>query len=379
MRRDELKELVVCLAPRQLETYLMSQGWRCDGDLSSLASIWHRPEASAYDAEVIAPRSDGAKDYRDRMVDAVLSIALYEQRDPSDVLKELTGHFADHIKVRVIHPDVVEGTIPLNDGILLNLRARDLVTSSAMSATIKRKHFSGKRPPETREFLNSLRLGQTEVGSYVVNVIAPLTPAEPAVQDSIATTSITRMVTANLSEGLDALLQAIQEFGEKEDLAVFNHAVDAGVSANMCDALLGLSGEQRERSFEVTITPSPKDTFKSEPRTFVFAPDEVKVVATASEYYKDNYVLPDQTIRGFIKRLDRPPTEETGTITIEATILNTEKHVAIELGPEDYLDAVTAHKMKEVIECSGDVHVKARSAKLLNPSGFRVVRSGSLI
>lgn len=248
-----------------------------------------------------------------------------------------------------------------------------------MSAAFKRKHFSGKRPPETREFLNSLRLGQTEVGSYVVNVIAPLSPTEPAEQESIPTTSVTRMITANLSAGLDALLNAIHEFKEREDLRVFNDAVDAGASANMCDALLGLSGERQERSFEVTVTPSLKDTFKSEPRTFLFDTTEVKILATASEYYKDKYVLLDQTIRGFIKRLDRPATDENGTITVEATILNTEKHVTIELGPEEYLDAVTAHKMKEVIECRGDVSVKARSAKLVNLSGFRVVRSGDLI
>jgi hypothetical protein len=377
--REQLKKQLFQLTPNQLETYLMSRGWQCDGELSGLASIWHRPDEGAYDAEVVAPRSDSARDYRDRIVDAVLAVASYERREPVDVAKEIAGHFADHIRVRVIHRDVVEGTIPLNDGILLNQRARDLLASSAMSATFKRKHFSGKRPPETREFLNSLRLGQTEVGSYVVNVIAPLSPAAPAEQDVIPTTSITRMVTANLSAGLDALLQAIHEFGQEDDVTVFNSAVNAGVSANMCDALLGLSGEQRERGFEVTITPCPTDGFKSEPRTYVFHTEEVKILAAASEYYKDNYVLPDQTIRGFIKRLDRPPTDETGTITVEATILNTDKHVAIELGPDEYLDAVTAHKMKEVIECRGDVSVKARSAKLLNPSGFRVIRSGDLI
>lgn len=379
MRRDQLRERLVALEPDQLETYLASQGWRCDGNLSNLASIWHRPESSAYDAEVIAPSSKLAKDYHDRMVDAVLAIAAYEEREPIETASALTGHSADQVRVRVIHKDVVAGTIPLSDGILLNLRARDLLVSSAMSATSKRKHFSGKRPPETREFLNSLRLGQTEVGSYVVNVIAPLSPAGRNEQDSIPTTSVTRMITANLSAGLDALLDAIHDFKENDDLTVFNEAVNAGVSANMCDALLGLSGERHERSFEVTITPSSRDTFKSEPRTFLFDTTEVKILETASEYYKDNYVLPDQTIRGFIKRLDRPATEESGTITVEATILNTEKHVAIELGPEEYLDAVNAHKMREVIECHGDVSVKARSARLLNPSDFRVVRSGNLI
>lgn len=379
MKKNQLDGLLMELEPEQLETYLASQGWQYDGTLSELATIWHRPEADAYDAEVVVPLRGKVTDYRERMVDAILAIASHEKRDPGDVAKEMAGHFADHIRVRVIHSDVDKGTIPLNDGILLNQRARDLLAASAMSTVLKRKHFSGKRTPEAREFLSSLRLGQTEIGSYVVNVIAPLLPVGAPDQEAISTTSVTRMVTANLSSGLDALLEAIRDFEKNENLAVFNGAVDAGVSANMCDALLGLSGEKRERKFEITIVPSTKETFKNEPKRFLFEHTEVKTLATASDYYKDNYVLPDQIIRGFIKRLDRPTTNEDGTITVEATILNTEKNVAIVLGPDEYLEAVTAHKRKEVIECRGNVAVKARSAKLLSPSNFRVIRSGELI
>lgn len=377
MSREELKKQLLDVKPDQLEAYLITSGWRRDGELGVLASIWHRPEERHNDAEVLLPQSESAKDYSDRIADVVIAIAAFEERTPFEVAKTTVGYFADHISVRVLHRDVAEGTIPLNDGVLLNLRARDLVASSAMSTLSKRKHFSGKRPPEAREFLESLRLGQTEVGSYIVNVIAPVTLL-PSDQQSMPMTSMTRMVTANLSSSLDALIQAIDKFAQADDLTVFDGAVEVGASANMCDALLGLSGEKRTRGFEITITPSLSEEFKYEPRKFLFDVEKVRLIATASEYYKDNYVLPDQTIGGSIKRLDRPATEENGTITIEATIGDSVKLVTIELGPADYLDAVSAHKAKEVVECHGDVHVKARTVKLLNPSGFRVMRSGDL-
>lgn len=83
-------------------------------------------------------------------------------------------------------------------------------------------------------------------------------------------------------------------------------------------------------------------------------------------------------IVGSIKRLDRPLSDETGTITVATMIGEIEKHVSIKLGPDEYMDAVNAHKQKAAIQCTGDLHVSARSAKLLNPSGFRVLSNGEL-
>jgi hypothetical protein len=377
MTFEEIKKQLKDVNPNLLELYLVASGWIRDGELGNLASIWHRPERHFNDAEVLLPQSQNLKDFNDRIADAVLAITAFERRSLFEIAKDIAGYSADFISVRVLHSDVTEGSIPLNDGVLLNIRARDLVASSAMSVLSKCKHFSGQRPQEAREFLETLRLGQTEVGSYVVNVIAPIKPVQSD-QQEISMTSMTRMVTANLSLGLDALSKAIDKYAEGDDLRVFDAAVADGASANMCDALLGLSGEQRARGFEITITPSPTEAFKYEPRRFFFDVEKVGFIAAASTYYKDDYVLPDRTISGVIKRLDRPAADDNGTITVEATIAGHEKFITIELEPLDYLDAVTAHKAKTVVECHGDIHVKARTAKLLNPSRFRVIRSGDL-
>ena len=112
------------------------------------------------------------------MVDAVIAISLLEVRSPLTVLKEVMGYFADLVRIRVFHNDVDAGTIPINDGVLLNIRARDLMTSAVMSTASKRRHFMGKRSPEVKAYIDSLRLGQTEVGSYIVNIIAPVGPSQ---------------------------------------------------------------------------------------------------------------------------------------------------------------------------------------------------------
>ncbi|KPX97193.1 Uncharacterized protein ALO63_02431 [Pseudomonas amygdali pv. mori] len=372
MRRNELAKHLNDITPAQLETYMLSHGWFRDGDFKGLASIWHRSGTDQSDAEILLPNSASAQDFTDRMVDAVIAISQFEDRSFPTVLKEVMGHFADLVRIRVFHSDVDAGTIPINDGVLLNIRARDLMASAVMSTASKRRHFMGKRSPEVKEYINSLRLGQTEVGSYIVNIIAPVGPSQSD-QGSFEDIPLSNIVTANLASSLEALTFAVNEFSSIGDLTVFDAAVTSGASSNMCDALVGLSGAEKKRGFEISITPSHRPEVVSQIKSFRFDVESVVKIADASAYYKDNYVLPARTVIGSIRRLDRPLNDEAGTITIATMVGELEKHVSIQLGPDEYMDAVNAHKQKAAIQCTGDLHVSARSSKLLNPSGFRVL------
>lgn len=377
MNTEPLKRALQDLRPNQVEAYLIDTGWRRDGEIGNRASIWHRPEEDFKDYEVVLPGKQKAKDFLSRIADVMNVLAEFEKREASEIARASAGYFADHIRVRVIHQDVEDGTIPLHDGVLLNQRARDVIAAGTLSTTAKRKQFIGKRPPDVQEFLESLRLGQTEVGSYIVNIIAPV-KMEPAGMENIPTTSRTRLITSNLTSSLSALSEAIEKYAVASDPSVFEGAIAKGVSANMCDALVGLSGESKSRGFEITITPSAVDRIKIEPKTFLFSAEKVQFIAAASEYYKDDFILPNYLVVGPIKRLDRAKGIEVGTVTIQATILGMEKNVSVELESDDYLIAVSAHKAGEIVSCRGDIHVKMRSATLLSQSGFGVLRSEDL-
>lgn len=379
MSRSEIRNQLGDVNPNEVAAYLEAKGWVREQDKSELTSLWHRPsdEESARSAEVLLPISQRLKDYEDRLIDALAALASYERRPPLDILRLISQYFSDSYSVRVHHDDVAEGTIPLNDGIMLNERARELISASAMAAHKKRRHFVGKRTPEARDFLNTLRLGQTEVGSYVINVIAPIAYSELP-QQAMQTTSLTRVVTSTLQSSLDALRQALSDYDRTNDASVFEPGVQRGVSANLCDALVGFSGTSRTRGFQITITPAMSDPLRQESNTYAFSPTEIDRIAFASDYYKEDYVVPDVMIQGFVKRLDRLHGETEGTVTVEATIRGMDKHVTIVLKADDYREAIAAHDAEDVVECSGNVHIKARTAKMLNPTNFRVLRSGEL-
>ncbi|MBR8223700.1 hypothetical protein [Burkholderia ambifaria] len=373
MIREPLIQHLQDVTWKQVQDYLVATGWTNSGPYGKFALIWHRADRD--DAQVLLPTSEEAVDFWDRMADAVESLARVEQRSITEVIEALSGHFGDTIRIRVIHDDVEVGTIPAIDGVALNEQALALLTAASMSYLTKR-HYHQRPTALTNAFLETLRLGQTERGSYVVNLFAALPPS-PIGQPPLDGVPMTNNVITNLTSGLKALTRAIGVKGKQKDVhKALDEAVSEGASANMCDALVGLSGSQRTRDFEVLITASRPGGYVPPPVTFKFSKEKVERLAKASEYYRRDYTAKSKVVQGYIKRLDRPHGEEHGSIWVAAQVDGVEKLVEIDLGPVDYKNAIAAHLADEEVQCSGDVLIKARSAVLLTPTRFKVLHEG---
>ncbi|MFM0287927.1 hypothetical protein [Paraburkholderia megapolitana] len=359
----------------QLRAYLERNQWFEDGKIRNVATIWHRQNNE--DAEIVLPLSY-VKDYWQRMRDALSSIASFEERAVPEVLNDVKRLFASVITIRVVHDDTNDGTIPINDGVLLIEKARDLLSAAARSLYAKRKQFTRGAPKQAKEYLETLLLGQTEIGSYVVNVIAPVQTAAVG-PEMVTTIPLAQAITSNLVTGLSALEKATSAYEEKGDLGAFDEAVLAGASSNMCDALLGFSGEKHSRTFEIVVTTAPSPLFETKPAKFVFDGKHVEVLEKATGYYKGDYVLPERRLIGYITKLSRPKDETSGTITIDSTVGDVERKVQVELMGDDYHQAVVAHDNSKIVRVDGDVHVKSKSARLLNPKNFGVIEIEDLL
>ncbi|MCQ4142820.1 hypothetical protein [Vogesella sp. AC12] len=358
------------LSVDQLHSYLQSKQWYQDGKIRSVATIWHRHDD--LDAEVLIPWPS-AKDYLPRMKQALSAVAEYEGRNPSDIVRDAVRLLSNVITVRVIHDDTSDGTIPINDGVLLIAKAKELLSAAAQSLYAKRRQFSGAAPKEAKSYLDTLMLGQTEIGSYVVNVIAPIQPVSNLPGSPAEAVPLAQAVTLNLVASLDALTKASEAYEDVGNFKVFDTAVLAGASSNMCDALLGFSGEKHHRAFEITVSGTSGPMFECESRKFAFNNRHVELLEKVSGYYKDDYVLPQRRLTGYITKLSRPKDEISGTIIIDSVLAGIERKVRVELSGDDYHMAVLAHDNSRPVRVDGDVHVKSKTAQLLNPVNFGVL------
>lgn len=355
---------------QKIEAYLLSRSWIKDAEIRTVATVWHRLDS--IDAEIVLPISTSVKDYDQRLYDAIRMLSLYEKRSISDLINDLARYFSNLIAVRVIGSDTDSGTIPISDGVLLFIKAKELLYSAAMSMYAKKKQFSGALPKDSKSYIDSLLLGQTEIGSYVINIIAPV-QFQAINLNVVDEYPFAEAVTHNLLTSIAALVEASNMYKRNRDLTVFETAIAKGASSNMCDALIGFSGEERRRDFEVRICSAAGQMFSGETRVFSFVAADIEILQKASGYYKDDYILPDREVCGFVKKLHRPKGEESGTITIESMVGETERSVQIQLEKDDYHEAVVAHDTTTLVKCLGDIQIKSRSAKLLNPTDFRIV------
>ena len=155
---------------------------------------------SQSNSELLLPRERVARDYEDRVADLSFELGRFEAREPGEIVESISRLSVDLISVQVVHADVEVGTIPLDDGVLFTEKACDLMTSVVLSAISKRRHFLGNRPPEANEYLHGLRVGQTQTGSYVINVIAPL-ETRPPHQVELDSSSFARQAQSRRSIG----------------------------------------------------------------------------------------------------------------------------------------------------------------------------------
>ncbi|CAG9166047.1 hypothetical protein [Cupriavidus pampae] len=105
----------------------------------------------------------------------------------------------------------------------------------------------------------------------------------------------------------------------------------------------------------------------------VFEGRHVEGLEKATGYYKGDYSLPERRLTGYITKLNRPKYETAGTITIDSTFGDVERKVQVELTGDDYHLAVVAHDNSKMVRVEGDVHIKSKSAQLLNPKNFGVI------
>jgi hypothetical protein len=378
MTSFDINSIVKDIIPVRLEMYLLSTGWIENGSISDKAKVWHRPEKKHFDLEILQPVNESLKDYSQRLYEAIHNLSDYENRSPLKVINDIKNFDSDIVKIRVISSDVDGGAIPIDDGVLLFEKAKELLVSSTLSTFKKKRFFSGSWPAVVKEFMNTLRFGQTERGSYIVNVIAPVSHFSEK-EFPEADCSITRSISNNLARSLGATMFALERYEKTNDLISFEGAVSSGVSANLCDAIIGMSGASKSRDVEISIELAVSEKDSQEIlRKHRFTSSHIPILNTASEYYKGNFVIKNYEASGLVIRMDHEPAEDYGVIRVTSTVNGTDKNISIQLSLDDYWEAVKAHKPRLPVLCQGDLHVTPRSAFLADPRNFRVINDVDL-
>ena len=358
-----------------LTNYLKRQKWqKLDIALDLPITVWKHPDFPTVTLRV--PQDESLLDYVSAIAQVVRVLAETEQCDEEEILTSL--HNQDTISIRVIGDDVENGTIPLNDGALLFQSAESMIKSAASKIFIGAKKGISKKQ-RINEFMESVLLGQTQIGSYAINIITPKTIHDTKQLD-LAPVPTGKMINDAIYKALSALKASVEKYKKEDNILEFAQASADGADAGICHAIVQMSGTNKERDVEIKLAGENTRHPKSE-RIVYFSAQDIEPVQKAYNYLTGrDFVIKGGHYIGQIVALKKEPDSNSGKVTINTFVQEKPKKVSFILSGDDYEQAIDAHKAshKTYVQCVGDIHCTRTSADLFNLTSFRVIEQPPL-
>lgn len=355
------------VTPLALHAYLMANGWRKGepfGDESDIYTYGSDDEG----AEIVAPGTTTFADYARRIAQIITICANVEQRSEPAILRDLSLADVDLIRVRV-QAVKDDGSIPIHSGVVLLSESRQLLLAAACSTTGPQRSYRAGRNRQASDYVDTVRLGHTEHGSYVVNLLSPVSPA--LVDDGQADLwPFARRVTRMLFTGLDAARSAVILVNRGGGIEVFEQRLKAGVSANLCAAAAHLidEGDGLDVSVNWALTHMP-----SAPASVRFEPSDAAVLSEAARVLTSRQERVDERLHGYVSALARDPSKYAGRATIKGFIDGTLNSVKADFDPADYSRIVEAHDQRRAVSLEGELHREGQRWFLKNPRDLQVI------
>lgn len=366
------------LKPLEMAAYLRAKGWRKEADLDGKGSLWLQEVPNGEEFDITLPLKRDLGDYALRMGELLRTLAAAERRSEFEVLRDVTTTTVDLVRVRAPSHSAEHGTLPLEQAVSFVEHSRDMMLSAACAALEKRAFYAKRKPQQAMDYLRQVRMGQTEQGSYVLTILSPVSPELKAAQGELLPAEpvepYERQVTRTLVAALAALDEAAKTAAMNGNMAPFAAAVSRGVSANLCDAVVGLSEVSPGEALDVQISWSrTRPVEDKSPTRVLLGSDSIPIIVEAARHFRDTAPIEDFEVEGFVTRLDRGPSATEGDVTVEGIVEGHMRRIGMRLEPKNYSEAVRAHEQRIKVKCTGELTKEGRGYRLQSPRHFDAI------
>lgn len=356
---------------RAVHAYLRAYGWVRDGSSSrETADIYLWPEDDR--EAVIVPASEAYTDYATRIFQIAGQVGRIQGRERRAVLTDLGLADSDLVRLRLPGAQA-DHTVGLANGAAVLNEAKNLLLAAACSADRPQRMYRAGRNKRASEYLNRVRLGHTESGSYVINLLSPVAPSLGEQGTLLPPEDpFERKVTLQLASGLRASRQVTDRFNRGAvDFQEFESRLGEGISANLCQSVARLTeaGEGLDFSVSWAMTrPAEAEVGKRVDVAFRMA--DIAVLNEAARVLADRQERTDEEIQGYVSRLARGERDPEGTATIKAFVDGSVVSVQAVFGSKDYRAITQAHEARLTVSLEGDLHREGQRWHLRNPRGL---------
>ncbi len=347
--------------------YLLARSWTCVPSRHAYVAIFRSPGGGA--VEVQLPLETDLVDYADAIALAARRVAEHEGRGLEAILRDLTMPRRDVVRYALGgEATTLAGSIRLQAGEAMLGGARKSLLASACSVKWPRRFHPRMTLAEAESFVRGCRLGQTEVGSFVLAIDAPLDiDNEPPSSEA----PFGRRVTSYLLTAVNQIATAIRR-GEPN--RVVDESGDALVSANLCESLVEMMPTDESADLRLSSTWSPLIPVPPSLASKVHLDRTMfEPIQRLAEQLRPARVGGPEQFVGIVIAVSGAPNpagQLEGDVVLQVQHDDQLSRVRVTLGAEAYMQAVKAHVEQRYVSVRGLLRPGGRTNLLVNPQDF---------
>ena len=147
-----------------------------------------------------------------------------------------------------------------------------------------------------------------------------------------------------------------------------------GVSANLCDAVVGLSAVSLEEGLDVQVSWSrTRPVDGAIPSRVIFGSDSIPLMDEAARQFREAASWDDVEVEGVVTRLVRETSATEGDVTITGSVDGQMRRITLRLDPNTYSQTVQAHDERRTVRCTGELVKEAGGYRLKDPRHFEIL------
>ena len=353
------------LDPERMSLLLQSAGWQVVGRRQG-AYVRVAPPGD-YRFSVLLPLDRAAPEFDQTMREALVDIEQLSTREiwMSTIAARFATEPADGFRF-VAESAAPRGFISWTHGERLIRSARLFLSAGAKTHMERLSYYGSRFGQFANRYLDSVLMGQTMPGSYVVTAFppssgfVPLTTAshESVLFDASQDTAFasTRAISISAWIAASATVEAVAHYRQSGSMSAFEEMIPRGVSYEMAKALGGMvegsDGAEINVEWDSEMTQPPDLPVES----IQIRPADLEVLRRASNELLAMVAAPEHvTITGRVHLLTRKDSGGPGVIGVENLSRGKPKKVRVHLTDEEYHRALQAHDEDRAIVIEGTI------------------------
>ena len=364
-----------------IRSYATTHGWVSVARSKRRIALFSHPDHGFVQLQI---PMDYDEDTPLAILEIAMRIAEVEKRSVDSVIEDLEATGSDVLRLRAVSDELRGTSISFDRALGMLDSARQMLSAAACSVAYPATHHSRTDRSETRQLLARTKMGQTEIGSFVLKLLCPLDavqelPLLPEVQPFV------RSTTTLVMNATSTLIGAIEQ-GTVNDLLEkqYNRDEPPLISSNLCKGLLDLQGSQEQGEVILSMTWGslahvPLPTAPSTVRLPVDYYPEIERAYRQLRPMKGE----DETHQmiGTVETLNGDVGEDgkrSGEVILSLLLPDETELVKakVRLDSNDYLLAVQAHERgRTYIQLHGVLRRGDRISRIDRPEGFSLIQT----